>query len=123
MPYTSTGPAIENICAPVPSMNPSCWNSSAGDTTLLANPLIGTIVPAPACLAILSNTPIPVSIAVIIMIIDGVASLISFSFSPMDANISFSICPIVHIPPPIRNAFIQFITTGELGLALSVIFE
>ena len=63
-----TGPAIENICAAVPSTKPSCFHSSAGDTTLFAKPVIGTIVPAPACLAILSKTPIPVKIAVIIII-------------------------------------------------------
>lgn len=76
-----TGPAIENICAAVPSTKPSCFHSSAGDTTLFAKPVIGTIVPAPACLAILSKTPIPVKIAVIIINTLDVAAETSFSFN------------------------------------------
>ena len=82
MPYTITGPAIENICAAVPRMKPSCFHSSAGDTTLFAKPVIGTIVPAHACLAILSKTPAPVKIAVIIINTLDVADDTSFSLSP-----------------------------------------
>ena len=53
-----------------------------GDTTLFAKPVIGTIVPAPACLAILSKTPAPVKIAVIIINTLDVADDTSFSLSP-----------------------------------------
>ena len=53
IPYTSTGPAMVNIFAATPKTNPSFLNSMAGDTTALANPVIGTTVPAPAKLAIL----------------------------------------------------------------------
>ena len=52
-----------NIFAPTPSMNPSVLDSIAGDTTALANPVIGTSVPAPARLAIFSYSPRPVSSA------------------------------------------------------------
>ncbi len=117
-PYTITGPAMENICAAVPSTMPSCLNSSAGETTELAKPVIGTIVPAPAWRAILSNTPIPVRMAVIIITTQGVAILISFSLSPALDKIVFSSWPNVHIRPPIINALTQFRIIGESGLAL-----
>ena len=54
MPYTITGPAMTNILAPKPKIIPSLLNSSAGETTALAKPVMGTRVPAPPCLAILS---------------------------------------------------------------------
>ena len=40
-----------NIFAPTPNICPSALNSIAGAATELANPVIGTIVPAPAKLA------------------------------------------------------------------------
>ena len=45
MPYAITGPAILKMLAPVPITMPSALNSSAGDTTEFAKPVIGTIVP------------------------------------------------------------------------------
>ena len=60
MPYTSTGPAIMNILAPKPVTRPSLLNSMAGEATALAKPVMGTSVPAPACLAMLSYTLKPV---------------------------------------------------------------
>ena len=60
IPYTSTGPAMVNIFAATPKTNPSFLNSMAGDTTALANPVIGIIDPAPALLPIKSYTPNPV---------------------------------------------------------------
>ena len=61
IPYKITGPAMVNILAPTPRTNPSLLNSSAGDTMAFANPVMGTTVPAPACFAMLSNKPKPVS--------------------------------------------------------------
>ena len=112
-----------NICAAVPRIKPSCLNSRAGDTTEFAKPEIGTIVPAPATLAMLSKTPIPVSIAVIIMTTAGVASFASSSLRFDIRHRLFSNSPKQHIPPPNKNANKQFLSFGELGLALSVIFE
>ena len=54
MPYTSTGPAMVNILAARPRTRPSVLNSMAGAATALAKPVMGTNVPAPACLAMLS---------------------------------------------------------------------
>ena len=54
MPYTSTGPAMANILAPMPRISPSLLNSSAGETMALAKPVMGTRVPAPAWRAIWS---------------------------------------------------------------------
>ena len=51
IPYAITGPAIVNIFAPTPITIPSVFASIAGDATEFANPVIGTIVPAPACFA------------------------------------------------------------------------
>ena len=59
-----TGPAMVNICAPIPRTHPSALASIASDTTELAKPVIGTMVPAPACLPILSKMPMPVRQAV-----------------------------------------------------------
>ena len=47
--------------APVPVTKPSLLNSRAGDTIALEKPVMGTKVPAPARLAMVSNTPRPVS--------------------------------------------------------------
>ena len=63
MPYTSTGPAMINILAAIPSTSPSLLNSMAGETMEFANPVMGTKVPAPACLAMLSYTFRPVRTA------------------------------------------------------------
>ena len=46
-----TGPAMVNILTAVPATKPSVLNSRAGAATELAKPVIGTSVPAPACLA------------------------------------------------------------------------
>ncbi len=71
---------MTNILAATPKTNPSLLNSSAGDTTALAKPVIGTRVPAPACLAILSKTPRPVRIAESRMsVTDTAAAASSFS--------------------------------------------
>ena len=43
-----TGPAMLKIFAPTPVIHPSGLNSIAGLTTELANPVMGTSVPAPA---------------------------------------------------------------------------
>ena len=47
-PQTSTGPAIVNSFAPMPSTMPSRRYSMAGDTMAFAKPEIGTNAPAPA---------------------------------------------------------------------------
>ena len=47
----ATGPAMVKILAPTPVIQPSALNSTAGLTTELANPVIGTSVPAPALAA------------------------------------------------------------------------
>ena len=64
----------------MPRILPSILNSTAGETTEFAKPVMGTAVPAPACFAILSKTPAPVSIAVITMSVVETASFISSSF-------------------------------------------
>ena len=58
-----TGPAIVNILAAMPVTKPSALNSIAGETTALAKPVIGTIVPAPAIFAISSYQLRPVRTA------------------------------------------------------------
>ena len=47
-PYNITGPAIVKILQPIPNTCPSFLNSIAADAIALANPVIGTKVPAPA---------------------------------------------------------------------------
>ena len=58
----------------MPRILPSALNSTAGETTEFAKPVMGTAVPAPAYLAILANRPEPVRMAVIIIIVVGTAS-------------------------------------------------
>ena len=47
IPNKITGPAIVKILHPIPKTCPSFWNSIAGAATELANPVIGTKLPAP----------------------------------------------------------------------------
>ena len=60
-PNTIIGPATINIFAAIPYTIPSVLNSIAGEATLFAKPVIGTIEPAPAFRPILSYTPSPVN--------------------------------------------------------------
>jgi len=50
-----------NIFAPTPRIKPSAFESIAGEHTAFANPVMGTRVPAPAFLAILSKIPMEVN--------------------------------------------------------------
>ena len=63
MPNTNTGPAMVKVFTPIPVIMPSLLNSIAGETTALANPVMGTSVPAPANRAMLSKHPNPVKSA------------------------------------------------------------
>ena len=51
----------KHLCAHADDKCPRAGHSIAGETTLLAKPVIGTMLPAPAYLPILSYTPNPVS--------------------------------------------------------------
>ncbi len=51
-PNTITGPAILNIFPPTPNTYPSVLCSKAAEVIVLANPVTGTAVPAPAHWAI-----------------------------------------------------------------------
>ena len=62
VPNKITGPQTVKILAPTPRTYPSERESIAGDATALAKPVMGSRVPAPARLAILSYTPMPVRI-------------------------------------------------------------
>lgn len=53
IPYKITGPHMVKIWVPMPNTCPSFLNSMAGAATELANPVIGTRVPAPPYFAIL----------------------------------------------------------------------
>ena len=53
-PNTIIAPATVNIFAAMPYIQPSVLNSIAGEVTLFAKPVMGTIEPAPAYLPILS---------------------------------------------------------------------
>lgn len=85
VPYRRTGPATVNILAPTPRIRPSERASMAGEATALANPVMGTSVPAPAYLAMRSKTPNPVSTAEI-------------STSVMDASVPPSSRLMLQIP-------------------------
>ena len=104
-----------NIFAATPSTMPSVLNSTAGAAMALANPVMGTRVPAPACLAMSSYTLSPVSRA-------------DSATSDMDAAVDASLfskpnakyplmasCPNTQISPPIQKAFRQSRISGERG--------
>ena len=78
-----TGPEIIKILAPTPKIYPSVLNSKAGDTTEFANPVMGTSVPAPACFAIFSYIPSPVSKALITISVIETKADASFFVSPI----------------------------------------
>lgn len=80
-------------------------NSIAGETTLFANPVIGTMLPAPAYLPILSYTPTPVSSAdrKIRQMLAAVPELL-FPQCSTQAKKSVIPCPTMQITPPTQNA-------------------
>ncbi len=122
VPYSITGPAIVNILEPTPKINPSDLFSMAHDTTALANPVIGTRVPAPPCLAIFSYRPKPVSIAEINTKVTEVHEELATLSKPIDVYMFNIICPIRHIVPPIKNALTVSKTALDFGETLSLIW-
>ena len=105
VPQTITGPATMNIFAHTPKIMPSFLYSSAGLAIELAKPVIGTIVPAPAKLPILSKTPIAVKkVAIkISMISIHAESSVSVIFLNHLENKSITNCPKQHIKPPTQK--------------------
>ena len=112
-----------NIFAPTPRMKPSVLNSTAGETTAFANPVIGTSVPAPPCLAIFGYSPVPVSTAEKNTSDTETQVPTSSSLTPTALNSSKIPWPIRQMIPPIRNALSIFSHIFELGEARSTIFE
>ena len=100
----------------MPSTRPSLLNSIAGDTIELANPVIGTIVPAPACLASFSYRCRQVSSAPRNTIVIDVAAAASAVSSPRACQKLLTPSPTVQIAPPNRNALRQSFHSGEGGL-------
>ena len=106
MPETMTGPATVNILTHIPKMMPSLLNSIALEQMLFAKPVIGTIVPAPAILAMSSNTPIPVSKQVMKIKMTSVhaPSSVSVIAGYLYDKTSVINCPKQQINPPNKNA-------------------
>ena len=107
---------MTNIFAAMPSTSPSLLNSMAGDTTELANPVMGTIVPAPAWRASFSYRCRQVSSAPRKIIVIEVAAAASAVSSPRPSQKRRTASPSVQIAPPDRNAFRQSFHSGEGGL-------
>ena len=84
VPQAITGPAIVNIFTQVPKIMPSALNSTEAEDTALANPVIGTSVPAPALLAILWYTRKAVNSTPRNTIVMGTAVETDCSLSPRD---------------------------------------
>ena len=115
-----TGPAIVKILAPTPVTQPSALNSMAGLTTELANPVIGTSVPAPALAASFWYHPGSVNSAdrkISAMLVSVPASVLSYQIRKSWRSPS----PTVQIAPPTQNAHTQSRTTGEGGEARPII--
>ena len=90
----------------------------AGD---LLNPVIGTIVPAPACLASFSYRCRQVSSAPRNTIVIEVAAAASVVSSPRPCQKLLTASPTVQIAPPNRKALRQSFHSGESGLFCSSI--
>ena len=104
MPYTITGPATVNIFTAVPVTSPSARKSIAGEATALANPVMGTSVPAPAYRASRWYSPSDVSTTDRNTSVTAVAVPASCAVSPSCSHSLPISCPSVQIPPPTANA-------------------
>ena len=116
-----TGPAMVKILAPSPKTNPSDLNSMAGDATALANPVMGTNVPAPACFAKLSYTSNAVSSTLAAMSTTQHNMRASLVVIPSLVARLITTCPTAQIVPPIKKALMQFFTIGDGGDAFLLI--
>ena len=92
-----------------------CMGDGVISTDYFRKPVIGTNVPAPARLAILSNRLKPVSHAAIKISVIGTAIAICFWLSPIKPNNSFISCPTTQISPPTEYAQIKSFTLGDGG--------
>ena len=110
-----------NSLAPRPKMKPSLLNSMAAEATALANPVMGTRVPAPANLAIRSNTPMAVRVTAMKMRVIEVRGLAISSIRPMAVYKFPKACPKVQMAPPMRKALRQSLNKGEEGEAFFTI--
>ena len=81
--------------------------------TELLNPVIGTKVPAPACLASFSYTCSPVSRADSAMSVIDTAVPASLSSSPAICQKTRMPCPNAQMPPPTANAHSMFFPSGD----------
>ena len=79
----------------------------------LAKPVMGTRVPAPACLASLSKRPRPVSRAAKKMRVTDTAVPASSPESPRLSYRLRSTCPKVQMAPPTKKAHSMSRTRGE----------
>ena len=108
------------ILAPTPVTQPSALNSMAGLTTELANPVMGTSVPAPALAPSFWYQPAAVAAAdrkISEMLVSVPASSASYHCSQNWRRHS----PSRQMAPPTKNAHRQSFSTGEWGVALRVI--
>ena len=81
----------------------------------MAKPVMGTSVPAPACLAMLSYTFNAVRIALAaIRVIEQTIRAVFKSIPAFCTRLTIP-CPRAQISPPIKNALTQFFSTGDLG--------
>ena len=81
-------------------MSPSLLNSIAGETMAFAKPVMGTIVPAPACFASFSYKCRQVSRAPRNTIVMAVAAAVSSVSSPRESHSCRTPSPTVQIAPP-----------------------
>ena len=108
-----------NILHPTPNTQPSFLYSIAAAATELANPVIGTRLPAPPHFVIDGYILSPVRITLRRMSVTVVHSAASSAAIPQPLYISRTPCPTVHIIPPVTNAFIHSTTQLCLGVISS----
>ena len=109
-PYTMMGPATTNIFAAVPQTQPSVLNSTAGDATELAKPVMGTMLPAPAFFPMRSQTPSPVNSTPKKMSIAETVPERMSPVSPASSSMERKNCPTQQMSPPTKKALMLVLT-------------
>ena len=101
---------------PMPRIQPSVRASMAEETTPLAKPVMGTSVPAPACLPSLAYQPSPVQTALTATSpMETHAEAFFCSMPQYSVRIWMPASPMVQISPPIRNARGMFFQDFDRG--------
>ena len=104
------------IFVPIPRIQPSVRASMAEDTTPLAKPVMGTSVPAPACLPSLAYQPRPVQTALAATSPMEIHAEAVFCSTPQNSvRMWMPASPMAQMSPPMRKARGMFFHALDFG--------